>query len=147
MPDTDTSHAANLSAPSAQGVGPDVLDATVLHKLRELDPKGQNHLLERVLGAYAQSLQKLLSQLPVEADASHAVLVRQIAHTLKSSSASVGAVQMAERCAETERASRDGDLARWQSNVPLLRAEAERLLDGLARAGYPAESAARGTAA
>lgn len=147
MPAAVNPIAAHLSAKSTPGVGPDVLDAAVLDKLRELDPKGHNHLIERVLTAYAQSLQKLLLQLPDQVTASDAELVRQTTHTLKSSSASVGAMHMARCCAETEKACRGGDMAQWQSNVPLLRAEAQRLLDGLARAGYPVESAARGTTA
>jgi HPt (histidine-containing phosphotransfer) domain-containing protein len=147
MPESVTTLAAHLNAPSAHGAGPDVLDAQAFNKLRELDPQGHNHLIERVLGAYAQSLQKLLSQLQALAAPGDSELVRQIAHTLKSSSASVGALQMAERCAEAEKAARDGDMAQWQAAVPLLCAEAQRLLDGLARAGYAPDKTERGARA
>jgi HPt (histidine-containing phosphotransfer) domain-containing protein len=123
-----------------------VLDATALGRLRDLDPKGTNHLLERVLGAYAQSLQRLLVVLDTEIGLAEADSLRQMAHTLKSSSASVGALEMAARCAETEKAVRDGEQAQWQSNVSVLRAEAQRLLDGLDKAGYVPHKAEKGSA-
>jgi HPt (histidine-containing phosphotransfer) domain-containing protein len=137
-------NAPQTSAASPEGGGLAVLDAKALDKLRELDPKGLNHLFERVLGAYAQSLQKLLMNLPAEIGPADAESVRQITHTLKSSSASVGALHMAVRCAETEKAAKEGDQALWQSNVPLLRAEAHRLLDGLTEAGYVADKIEKG---
>jgi HPt (histidine-containing phosphotransfer) domain-containing protein len=131
--------AAQPNAPGAFVAGntcPDVLDAKALDKLRELDPKGNSRLLERVLGAYAQSLQKLLVQMPAAATPADAELVRQMAHTLKSSSASVGALDMAARCADVEKAVKDGQAATWQSGVLGLRAEAERLLQALTRGGH-----------
>jgi HPt (histidine-containing phosphotransfer) domain-containing protein len=134
--------AAHPNAPGALAAGnacPDVLDAKALDKLRELDPKGNSRLLERVLGAYAQSLQKLLVQMPAVATPTDAELVRQMAHTLKSSSASVGALDMAARCAEMENAVKDGQAATWQAGVLGLRAEAQRLLQALTRAGYAQE--------
>jgi HPt (histidine-containing phosphotransfer) domain-containing protein len=142
MSKPSTSSAAQSSTFGVVAAGsacPDVLDAKALDKLRELDPKGNNRLLERVLNAYAQSLQKLLAQMPAAVAPGDADLVRLMAHTLKSSSASVGALDMAARCAEAEKAVKDGELATWQASVPVLRAEAQRVLDGLARAGYVAD--------
>lgn len=142
MSEPSTPSAAQPIAAGTVAAGracPDVLDAKAVDKLRELDPKGNNRLIERVLSAYAQSLQKLLAQMPVAAVPGDADLVRQMAHTLKSSSASVGALDMAARCAEAEKAVKNGELATWQASVPALRAEAQRVLDGLARAGYAAE--------
>lgn len=135
-----------LSASTAQDGLLAVLDATALGRLRDLDPKGTNHLLERVLGAYAQSLQRLLVVLDTEIGLAEADSLRQMAHTLKSSSASVGALEMAARCAETEKAVRDGEQAQWQSNVSVLRAEAQRLLGGLSKAGYVPHKVEKGSA-
>jgi HPt (histidine-containing phosphotransfer) domain-containing protein len=140
MPEPFTPSAAHpTTTVAATGACPDVLDAKSLDKLRELDPKGSSRLLERVLGAYAHSLQKLLTLVPAAATPADADFVRQMAHTLKSSSASVGALAMAAHCAEAEKAVKDGNVAQWQAGVLVLRAEAQRLLDGLARAGYVAE--------
>jgi HPt (histidine-containing phosphotransfer) domain-containing protein len=118
----------------------DAFDAGALAQLRQLDPQGRNKLLERVLGAYAQSLQKLLAQMPVNAGQQDSDTVRQLVHSLKSSSASVGALPMADLCNQIERAVRDGHLAQWQSQMGPLRSQAERLLQALSNAGIAVSS-------
>jgi histidine phosphotransfer protein HptB len=85
-----------------------VLDTQALARLQDLDPSGQAGLVARVLATYAQSLQRLLEQLHVARDAADAQAMRLIAHTLKSSSASVGALKLSALCAETEQRLRDG---------------------------------------
>jgi HPt (histidine-containing phosphotransfer) domain-containing protein len=128
------------SPPSAAASGAleDVLDPGMLAQLRQLDPQGRSKLIERVLGAYVQSLQKLLTQLPLAPQPDDAPNIRQLAHTLKSSSASVGALRMSQHCASVERAIREGHLEQWQQEVPVLRTEAQHLLQGLAHAGVVA---------
>lgn len=82
------------------------LDADALARLRALDPGGANRLVERVLGAYRASLAKLLPQMRDGRHAGDAHAVRHAAHTLKSSSASVGALRLSTMCAELEGALR-----------------------------------------
>lgn len=86
----------------APAAGPAVLDPAALERLAELDPTGRNHVVERVLRAFEGSLQRLLEQ----AARAHAVGdhhgVRHVAHTLKSSSASVGAIELSQRCCDIE---------------------------------------------
>jgi HPt (histidine-containing phosphotransfer) domain-containing protein len=84
-----------------------VLDAQALAKLRELDPGGTNGLLERVLRAFESSLQRLLSQLAEARLVNDQATMRHVAHTLKSSSASVGALELSRICADIERRIRD----------------------------------------
>jgi CheY-like chemotaxis protein len=80
-----------------------VLDAPSLDRLRELDPKGTNGLIVRVLKAFEGSLQRLLAQLhDARRQGDHAA-IRHVAHTLKSSSASVGALELSRLCADIER--------------------------------------------
>lgn len=85
------------------------LDPAALARLRELDPDGSNKLFERVVAAYVKSLERLLPEL---AQARGPVLnlagVRHVSHTLKSSSASLGALSLAQRCAEIETMARNG---------------------------------------
>jgi HPt (histidine-containing phosphotransfer) domain-containing protein len=95
--------------PAVSAAAGDVLDAQALARLQELDPGGQGGLVARVLATYAASLQRLLDQLRVARDAADRPAVRLVAHTLKSSSASVGALALSARCAEIERRLRDGD--------------------------------------
>ena len=79
-----------------------VLDEAALQRLRDLDPEGKSHLLERVLRAFESSVARLGAQL-VEARATNDMQsVRHAVHTLKSSSASVGAMRLSRLCAEIE---------------------------------------------
>jgi HPt (histidine-containing phosphotransfer) domain-containing protein len=83
-------------------VSPTVLDADALDRLRELDPSGKSKLLERVLRAFQSSTTRLKLQL-VEARRTEDVAgIRHVAHTLKSSSASIGALALSRLCAEIE---------------------------------------------
>ena len=79
-----------------------VLDAEALARLRELDPTGANHLLQRVFQAYTTSAARLLPQMHEARRADDLAGVRHVVHTLKSSSASIGAIKLSQLCAEIE---------------------------------------------
>lgn len=89
---------------------PTVLDEQALARLRELDPGGNNHLLERVVGAFLKALEQqedvLRQGLAPDPDLA---AVRHVAHTLKSASASLGALSLSQRCADIEAAARAGE--------------------------------------
>lgn len=113
----------------------DVLDADALNRLRELDPKGQNRLVERVMQAYLNSLDRLLPQLDQARCTNDWNGVRHIAHTLKSSSASIGAMAMSELCASVERCVREEQLGavpmqllEMDDQIVRVRAALERML-------------------
>ena len=100
---------AAFASPSAPPSLAEVLDAQALARLQELDPEGKAGLVSRVLATYVRSLQRLLDQLRAARAAADMQAVRLVAHTLKSSSASVGALNLSARCAEVERRLRDGE--------------------------------------
>jgi HPt (histidine-containing phosphotransfer) domain-containing protein len=83
-----------------------VFDLPTLHKLAALDPSGQNQLLGRVLRAFEQSLQRLGAEIEQARRAGDGQAARLAAHTLKSSSASVGALRLSRLCLALERALR-----------------------------------------
>jgi HPt (histidine-containing phosphotransfer) domain-containing protein len=85
-----------------------VLDAQALAGLSALDPTGTNRLVQRVLATYQGSLGRLLAQLGDALARSDPAGMRLAAHTLKSSSASIGALELARLCAATEAALREG---------------------------------------
>ncbi len=87
------------------------LDATALQRLRELDPGGQNQLLERVLRAFDSSARRLAVQLAESRLRDDLLGIRHVAHTLKSSSASIGALALSRLCAEIELSIRNEALA------------------------------------
>ncbi len=84
------------------------LDPQALERLRELDPGGQSKLLSRVAQAFDTSVARLLPQMTTALEASDLAAIRHVAHTLKSSSASIGAVKLSQLCADIEAQSRDG---------------------------------------
>jgi HPt (histidine-containing phosphotransfer) domain-containing protein len=115
-----------------------VLDAAALGRLRELDPSGKAGLLSRVLDTYVQTLERLLVQLRAARAASDAAAIRHVAHTLKSSSASVGALDLSSLCADVEARLRDEGLQGLPSQLDKLVAEGERVLAGLSSRPRPA---------
>ena len=78
------------------------LDPVALARLAELDPKGESRLIERVLKAYQGSAARLMPQLEVARLAGDRATIRLVAHTLKSSSASIGALMLSQLCAQLE---------------------------------------------
>ena len=99
---------------------PPALDEAALGRLRELDPDGRNGVLHRVLSAFEISLMRMLVQLAAERDSGHSGVVLSVAHTLKSSSASVGALQLSKACAEVERRLHQGTPGDLQADVERL---------------------------
>ena len=85
---------------------PSALDPQALARLAELDPKGRNHLLARVLTAFQTSVARLRPQAVAARSSGDRATLRLVAHTLKSSSASIGAMQLSQLCARIETAIR-----------------------------------------
>ena len=104
------------------------LDAQALQRLRELDPDGRHGVVQRVLQAFETSLQRQLALAAEARTRGVAQAVSHIAHMLKSSSASVGALAFSARCAEIERAVRGGTLVDLGAEVENLLTEGERAL-------------------
>jgi hypothetical protein len=99
------------------------LDPQALRRLRELDPSGANRLFERVVQAFEASTGRLMPQLDEAVAARHLPGVRHVAHTLKSSSASIGALKLSALCAEIEGMIRDDDVQGLGERVAAMHAE------------------------
>lgn len=108
-----------------------VLDAEALARLRDLDPSGNAGLVPRVLATYTQSLQRLLGQLRAARQDADVQGQHHVVHTLKSSSASVGALKLSALCADIERQLRDGRKDDLDTQLDGLDAEGERVLGAL----------------
>lgn len=123
----ESSQGGPASGPQAAGV----LDAEALARLAALDPSGAAGLVRRVLATYHQSLARLLEQLQLARGEFDLQGQRHVAHTLKSSSASVGALALAALCAEAEGRLREGAMAGNEgldAVLDALTAEGRRLL-------------------
>jgi len=88
-----------------------VLDAAALQRLRELDPDGRSRLLQRVLRAFETSATRLGEQFRDSRERGDMAGIRHVVHTLKSSSASIGALALARICAEIEISIRSNTVA------------------------------------
>lgn len=93
----------NLSLP--------ILDPAAIEEIRSLDDSDCDVLVNEVVKAYLDSSPALIEQLRQGMTQCDAAKVRIAAHTLKSSSANVGAARLQELCRGTEHAARDGDLS------------------------------------
>jgi HPt (histidine-containing phosphotransfer) domain-containing protein len=108
-----------------------VLDADAIRRLRELDPTGESHLLKRVFQAFETSLNRLLPQLEQARNTADAAGVRLVAHTLKSSSATIGAVQLSRVCAEVEAMAQESRLDAAAPCIEQILSEAQAVRDAL----------------
>lgn len=115
------SFSVNASDPST------VLDAAALARLAELDPQGSAGLVQRVLTAYANALERSRQELLLLRQPLQPEPLRHLAHTLKSSSASVGALALSALCAQVEqnvRSQQSGDIGKL---LDAMQAEMQRV--------------------
>jgi len=85
----------------------EVFDEASIQRLLELDPAGKNHLLERVTRMLSTSVDKYLHQLEDAWRAEDLKTIKDVVHTLKSSSANVGALKLSQCCVDIEHALKD----------------------------------------
>jgi len=92
---------------------PPVLDSGVLGELREvLGPE-----VDRIVTVYLEDAPRLIAQLERAVASNDPIALRVAAHTLKSSSANVGATTLSEAARDLEHGARDGTLANPGSAV------------------------------
>ena len=119
--------AAPAPALAAAPAAASVLDPAALARLNELDPKGENHLLERVLKAFQTSAVRLRPQADAARSSGDHAGLRLVAHTLKSSSASIGAMHLSQVCAQIEASIRNAQSDDMQAQLD----ELDRSLDSV----------------
>jgi len=116
--------------PRSSALAP-VLDAASLQRLHELDPQGTNRVVERVLRAFEGSLTRLLPQARQAYAGGDHEAVRHVVHTLKSSSASVGALELSRCCSEIENRLRALQSEGLDGRLSELEAEGARVLQAV----------------
>jgi len=97
---------------SKRGVqsGREVLDSTALEAIRSLQSDSAPRLLAQVIQIYLDSTPALIEQLRTAIRNSDHDAIRAAAHSLKSSSANLGANTFANLCRSVEMAARDGSM-------------------------------------
>ncbi|NEP44300.1 MAG: response regulator, partial [Okeania sp. SIO2H7] len=84
-----------------------VVDLAVLQELKEM-AGGNSELLVEVIDCYLEDSPKLLDEMSQAIKQQQAILLQRSAHSMKSSSASVGASNLSELCKELEYIAREG---------------------------------------
>lgn len=112
---------------TAASAGTAVLDAASVAALHQLDPSGASRLVQRVMATYRSSLARMLGELTLARRHNDAASLRLVTHTLKSSSASVGALALSALCAKAEQSVRDGRLDDLPALLDQLEVEAVRV--------------------
>ena len=87
-----------------------VIDPTPLDAIRSLEQAGQDSLLDTIVNMFLEQSEALVLQIREAVETGDAVGVREAAHSLKSSSANVGAMRVSALSFDLEQAGRDGML-------------------------------------
>lgn len=109
----------------------EVLDPTVLDKFRQRERKGRKNVLSRVVNAYLEQSSEHLRQLLEAARNGDASGVQFAAHTLKSSSASVGAIKFADLCKGMEERAKAQKIDDTEAQLQALQALYLKVRDAL----------------
>jgi HPt (histidine-containing phosphotransfer) domain-containing protein len=105
------------------------IDAEVLAKLRHMGKNGD--LLKRLVAIYFENATPLMEQLRAAVGNCHGNSMRQLAHSLKSSSGNVGALRLAALCAELETIGPSGALNQAEAVFEQIEIEYQRVRDAL----------------
>jgi two-component system, sensor histidine kinase and response regulator len=121
----DTDQVNDGSAADAAG---DALNARTLEELRELDPDGGDGLLGTVLDMYLASSGATLERIEQALASGDGALLSQAAHSLKSSSANIGADALTVLYRQMEDLGRSGRMQEAAELLSPVRREQERVV-------------------
>ena len=102
---------AGAAAESREDAPATEIDAKALEEIRALQRTGSPDLLEKIVDRYLKDAPRLLQSMREAAATANGDVLRRAAHTLKSTSATVGAIRLAQHCREIESRARAGRLA------------------------------------
>ena len=100
-------------------------------ELEEMMGEDAFELLADLAEIFVEQAQEQIMSLKQAVLAADAMMVREWAHSLKGSSASIAATQLSTHCSSLEMDARSGDLSQAQTKVALIEAEYARVQDAL----------------
>jgi two-component system sensor histidine kinase/response regulator len=112
---------------------PSPLDPKALEVIASLQPKGSDEILKKVIALYLDSSFKLMKGIREAAEGNDADALHHAAHTLKSSSAYLGAMTLSSMSKELEMMGRDKTLEGVMDRLAPLEHEYGRVRDALAK--------------
>ncbi|OPY12699.1 MAG: Signal transduction histidine-protein kinase BarA [Syntrophus sp. PtaB.Bin001] len=102
-----------------------------LDEIASLQPKDSKTILTKLISLYFDSSSKHIQNILDAVKNNDVATLQTAAHTLKSSSASLGAMNLSEKCKELEMMARSGDITGAADKFPLLEREYGRVLESL----------------
>ncbi|MDF3020380.1 MAG: multi-sensor hybrid histidine kinase [Steroidobacteraceae bacterium] len=99
------------------------LDTNAIDAVRQLDPDGSDRLLSRLIALYRDDSSQLLADIDNGLKSNDAEAIARAAHTLKSSSANLGATNVAAIARQIEHLARNGEITDLTSSVTSLKAQ------------------------
>jgi CheY-like chemotaxis protein/HPt (histidine-containing phosphotransfer) domain-containing protein len=109
------------------------LDPKALQALRDLRRPGRPDVLKRVIDLFATDAPRLVTAMRDAVASNNADALRQAAHTLKSTSANVGAISLSTNCREIEQLARASEVVTAKPRVNDAMKELDRVLEMLAQ--------------
>ncbi|MDC8757021.1 response regulator [Janthinobacterium fluminis] len=123
---------AALAVEAAKPEAAAILDPAALQNLRAMRRPGRPDVLARIIDLFYSDAPRLLGELRVAAAASDTEALRLAAHTLKSSCANVGALNLSSTCREIEQYARGNDVGSALPHICGIQEELSRVLAALA---------------
>ena len=136
---TQRAHSNQTSLPiteiSSEKIMQIEIDESALDAIRSLQRPGKPDILARIVNMYVEKSPGLLSDIKEGIAANDSAKVKMAAHTLKSSSAYVGASALAEVCGRVESKAANDDLDGTQDDVALINSGFESVVNQIKQYG------------
>jgi signal transduction histidine kinase/DNA-binding response OmpR family regulator/HPt (histidine-containing phosphotransfer) domain-containing protein len=116
-----------LTKAPATSSPPDPIDAKVLQSFRNMVGERADLVLAEIIDCYLEDAPKLISAIAQAVGQGDATQLRHASHTLKSSSATLGAMTLSHLCKKLEVMSRAGNSEYAEDHLPQLEAEYKRV--------------------
>ena len=107
------------------------IDLTVIELIRDMERRGASRLLERLVATYVTTAARLVAQAAYALKSGDCTSLQHAAHTLKSSSANLGAIELSRRFGAIERHARAGALEAARTEWGETQLEYERAVQAL----------------
>ncbi len=107
LPDSPAETVAAVPDAESVDAGDELLDTAVLGRIQALQRPGKPPILQRVIRLYLESAPQLMETIRIALADGNAQALGDPAHSLKSSSANLGATALFELCRQMEAAGRE----------------------------------------
>ena len=107
------------------------LDSSALDQIRTLEKEGASNLVEEVIQLYLRDAPTLKGAMVEAVAQGNADGLRKAAHTFKSISATIGALELAKLCKEAERMGKEGKLVNIEEVLAGVEGEYKRVVEAL----------------